>query len=306
MLANLLSVAGVNHVITIDLHASQMQGFFKCPVDNLVAEPLIARWIKTNIRDWTHAVVVSKNPGGTKRVTSMADAMKLSFGIVTTDRAREPHGSSSMMGSMMFEKLVDGLVREEDFFGNEEGEELRNGDGFATPVETPDKLRSDDTTPDGASTPNAEISWHRTDSTSTQMRVPLESFEPLPLTTSASDVPPSINPDDVITNDLRRSRTEPAEIAELEEEFNDEVCDFQSLSSTTILTLNSAPEMWLSGDLSMATLSMTTTQLNLRQHFQPHEALLQTHHASLACLAPEQAIIAVTVAVLTVVTHQST
>src|SRR3978361_1331079 len=77
MLANLLHVAGINHVVTIDLHASQMQGFFKCPVDNLVAEPLLARWVRANVANWQDAVVVSKNPGGTKRVTSFADALKL-------------------------------------------------------------------------------------------------------------------------------------------------------------------------------------------------------------------------------------
>lgn len=107
MIANLLHVAGVDHVITIDLHASQMQGFFKCPVDNLVAEPLLARWIKQNVQDWKIGVVVSKNPGGTKRVTSLADALKLSFGIVTTDRRRRPIGPGyfSMNGSMMFEAI---------------------------------------------------------------------------------------------------------------------------------------------------------------------------------------------------------
>jgi ribose-phosphate pyrophosphokinase len=88
MLANLLHIAGVNHVITIDLHASQMQGFFKCPVDNLHAEPLIARWIRHNVPTWKDAVCVSKNAGGTKRVTSLADALKLNFGIVTTDKRR--------------------------------------------------------------------------------------------------------------------------------------------------------------------------------------------------------------------------
>ncbi|KAI9715033.1 MAG: hypothetical protein M1828_001069 [Chrysothrix sp. TS-e1954] len=103
MLANLLHVAGVNHVITIDLHASQMQGFFHCPVDNLVAEPLIAHWIKLNIQDWKKAVVVSKNPGGTKRVTSLADALKLNFGIVMTDRRRYGSGRNSMNASMVLD-----------------------------------------------------------------------------------------------------------------------------------------------------------------------------------------------------------
>lgn len=103
MVANLLHEAGTNHVITLDLHASQMQGFFHCPVDNLVAEPLLAQWIRTNIRDWKRAVVVSKNPGGTKRVTSLADALKLNFGIVMTDRRRPGSGHASMMASMVLD-----------------------------------------------------------------------------------------------------------------------------------------------------------------------------------------------------------
>ncbi|KAF2870656.1 phosphoribosyltransferase-like protein [Massariosphaeria phaeospora] len=104
MVANLLHIAGVNHVITIDLHASQMQGFFKCPVDNLVAEPLLARWIRVNVSNWKDGVAVSKNPGGTKRVTSLADALKLSFGIVTTDRRRAAT-SVHWNESAMFEQL---------------------------------------------------------------------------------------------------------------------------------------------------------------------------------------------------------
>lgn len=118
MVANLLDVAGVNHVITLDLHGSQMQGFFKCPVDNLIAEPFIARWIRHNVPEWKEAVVVSKNPGGTKRVTSLADALKLSFGLVTTDSRRNPlHGlhDLSMNGSTIFERFgSEGAEDDED------------------------------------------------------------------------------------------------------------------------------------------------------------------------------------------------
>ncbi|KAF2760578.1 phosphoribosyl pyrophosphokinase [Pseudovirgaria hyperparasitica] len=106
LVADLLGVAGVNHVITIDLHASQMQGFFKCPVDNLIAEPLLARWIKVNIPDWRKAVVVSKNPGGTKRVTSLADALKLSFGIITAEQAKPHRQGTFGIGDSM---VLDGL-----------------------------------------------------------------------------------------------------------------------------------------------------------------------------------------------------
>lgn len=100
MVSNLLHVAGVDHVITVDLHASQMQGFFKNPVDNLYAEPLLARWIRYNIPDWRSCVVVSKNPGGTKRVTQLADVLKLNFALITTDRRRVQLGwMSSRMQS---------------------------------------------------------------------------------------------------------------------------------------------------------------------------------------------------------------
>ncbi|MCJ1360981.1 hypothetical protein MMC16_000076 [Acarospora aff. strigata] len=83
-----------------------MQGFFGKPVDNLHAEPLIARWIRNHVPGWKEAVVVSKNPGGTKRVTSLADALKLNFGIVTTDR-RRPNMSGSMVldSAMIMESL---------------------------------------------------------------------------------------------------------------------------------------------------------------------------------------------------------
>lgn len=45
----MLSVAGADHIITMDLHASQIQGFFDIPVDNLYAEPAVLKWIKENI-----------------------------------------------------------------------------------------------------------------------------------------------------------------------------------------------------------------------------------------------------------------
>ncbi|CAG8515685.1 8433_t:CDS:2 [Paraglomus occultum] len=94
MVANLLSVAGVDHVITMDLHASQMQGFFNKPVDNLSAEPRIIQWIEDCVPDYTNGVVVSKNAGGARRVTSLADRLKIDFALIHTDYNRGSHRSS--------------------------------------------------------------------------------------------------------------------------------------------------------------------------------------------------------------------
>lgn len=66
LMANMLQTAGCNHVITMDLHASQIQGFFNVPVDNLYAEPSTLRWIRENL-DVQRSVIVSPDAGGAKR-----------------------------------------------------------------------------------------------------------------------------------------------------------------------------------------------------------------------------------------------
>lgn len=45
-------------IITMDLHASQIQGFFDIPVDNLYAEPAVLKWIKENIPEWRNSIIV--------------------------------------------------------------------------------------------------------------------------------------------------------------------------------------------------------------------------------------------------------
>lgn len=63
----MLSVAGADHIITMDLHASQIQGFFDIPVDNLYAEPAILKYIRESIPNWQESVIVSPDAGGAKR-----------------------------------------------------------------------------------------------------------------------------------------------------------------------------------------------------------------------------------------------
>lgn len=70
----------------MDLKASQMQGFFDKPIDNLYAAPTLAHWIKHNIPDSENLVVVSKDPDGTKRVAELADRLKVNFAMVHTDK----------------------------------------------------------------------------------------------------------------------------------------------------------------------------------------------------------------------------
>ncbi|KAH9821385.1 Ribose-phosphate pyrophosphokinase 2 [Teratosphaeria destructans] len=95
LMANMLQTAGCNHVITMDLHASQIQGFFNVPVDNLYAEPSTLRWIRENL-DVKSCVIVSPDAGGAKRATSIADALDLQFALIHKERAR-PNEVSRMV-----------------------------------------------------------------------------------------------------------------------------------------------------------------------------------------------------------------
>ncbi|CCG81282.1 Ribose-phosphate pyrophosphokinase [Taphrina deformans PYCC 5710] len=134
MVANLLMVAGVDHIITMDLHASQMQGFFQVPVDNLYAEPAIVRWIKENVDRWREVVIVSKNPGGAKRVTSMADALKVNFALIHTDRRRKPqipwlpshYAGNSTVGSARGDSEDDEEEETESEAGAEDSDEAKS------------------------------------------------------------------------------------------------------------------------------------------------------------------------------------
>jgi ribose-phosphate pyrophosphokinase len=66
LVANMLEIAGCNHVMTMDLHASQIQGFFNIPVDNLYGESTMIEWIQQNV-PLDDVVIVSPDAGGAKR-----------------------------------------------------------------------------------------------------------------------------------------------------------------------------------------------------------------------------------------------
>jgi len=98
LVANMLSVAGADHIITMDLHASQIQGFFDIPVDNLYAEPAVVKWIKENIPTYrSEAIVVSPDAGGAKRVTSIADRLNIDFALIHKERKKANEVASMVL-----------------------------------------------------------------------------------------------------------------------------------------------------------------------------------------------------------------
>uniref|UniRef100_A0A8C5VQ35 Ribose-phosphate pyrophosphokinase 1 n=1 Tax=Microcebus murinus TaxID=30608 RepID=A0A8C5VQ35_MICMU len=88
LVANKLSVAVADHIIAMDLHASQMQGFFDIPVDNVYAEAAVLEWIRENLSEWRNCTVVSPDAGGAKRVTSAADQMNVDFALIHKEQKK--------------------------------------------------------------------------------------------------------------------------------------------------------------------------------------------------------------------------
>jgi ribose-phosphate pyrophosphokinase len=95
LVANLIVEAGANRVLTVDLHAGQIQGFFDIPTDNLYAMPIIAKDIKDYLGQGDHLMVVSPDVGGVVRARALAKRIGADLAIV--DKRRERAGESEVM-----------------------------------------------------------------------------------------------------------------------------------------------------------------------------------------------------------------
>ncbi|KAK2629926.1 hypothetical protein QTJ16_000746 [Diplocarpon rosae] len=86
LVADLLTCAGADHIITMDLHDPQYQGFFDIPVDNLYGKSLLKKYIQTKIPNFRDAVIVSPDAGGAKRATAIADDLNMEFALIHKER----------------------------------------------------------------------------------------------------------------------------------------------------------------------------------------------------------------------------
>ena len=93
LVADMISTAGVNRVLTIDLHAGQIQGFFNIPVDHLYAAPVLLKEIKDRFKQ--PLVIVSPDAGGTER--ARAFAKRLDAGLAIIDKRRSGPNVSEVM-----------------------------------------------------------------------------------------------------------------------------------------------------------------------------------------------------------------
>ena len=82
LVANLITSAGASRILTMDLHAGQIQGFFDIPVDHLVAEPIISKYIRDKNYNPEDVVVVSPDVGGTARARSFSARIHTHFAVI--------------------------------------------------------------------------------------------------------------------------------------------------------------------------------------------------------------------------------
>ena len=94
LVSNLITKAGADRIVTVDLHAGQIQGFFDIPVDNLFATPIFARHIKKKIRS-NDIICVAPDVGGTERARALGKLLNVGLAIV--DKRRPKPGHSQVM-----------------------------------------------------------------------------------------------------------------------------------------------------------------------------------------------------------------
>ena len=94
LVSNLITKAGADRVVTVDLHAGQIQGFFDIPVDNLFATPIFARHVKKKIKSKS-LICVAPDVGGTERARALGKILNVGLAIV--DKRRPKPGQSQVM-----------------------------------------------------------------------------------------------------------------------------------------------------------------------------------------------------------------
>src|SRR5207244_11072335 len=104
LVANLLVAAGAHRILTMDLHAQQIQGFFDIPVDHLYAAPVMYDFLKRkNLAD---LVVVSPDVGGLKMAHAYSQVLEAGLAIVAKPRKSAEHGESTAISGEIRGKIV--------------------------------------------------------------------------------------------------------------------------------------------------------------------------------------------------------
>ena len=107
LVANLITAAGADRVLTMDLHAAQIQGFFDIPVDNLLASPLFFDYFQKKFSDTEDVLVVSPDVGSVAR--ARAFALKMGLGLAIIDKRREQANQAQVMniiGSVEGKRII--------------------------------------------------------------------------------------------------------------------------------------------------------------------------------------------------------
>uniref|UniRef100_A0A8C7SUS0 Ribose-phosphate pyrophosphokinase N-terminal domain-containing protein n=1 Tax=Oncorhynchus mykiss TaxID=8022 RepID=A0A8C7SUS0_ONCMY len=80
--SSLFLLPGLTHIITMDLHQKEIQGFFSFPVDNLRASPFLLQYIQEEVPDYRNAIIVAKSPSAAKRAQSYAERLRLGLAVM--------------------------------------------------------------------------------------------------------------------------------------------------------------------------------------------------------------------------------
>ena len=129
LVSNLITQAGADRIVTVDLHSGQIQGFFDIPVDNLFATPIFSRHIKKKIKN-NNLICVAPDVGGVERARALG--RKLDIGLAIIDKRRPAPGKSQVMNVIGNVKgktciIVDDIIDSGGTIANAAGTLIKRG-----------------------------------------------------------------------------------------------------------------------------------------------------------------------------------
>jgi phosphoribosylpyrophosphate synthetase len=106
----MFSSKGMTHLITMDLHQKEIQGFFDIPVDNLRASPFLIEYIQHKIPDYRNAIIVARNPGQAKRATAFAERLRLGIAVIHGELDKEVDGEGANESSDSIASIIKRIL----------------------------------------------------------------------------------------------------------------------------------------------------------------------------------------------------
>jgi len=189
LLASMMCKAGLDHVITMDLHQKEIQGFFEIPVDNLRASPFLIQYIQDQIPNNQNIVIVAKTPASARKAQSYAERLRVGIAVIHGE-AQDYEGDQDMVDGRNSPPPHDNMMDPQPSTSRSHGEPayhvIPEAQSSPSPLQTAARQAA-------AATANADTSAASTSTTRRVRTISKGHFESLELPLLTAKEKPPIN-----------------------------------------------------------------------------------------------------------------